>query len=152
MPSRELSRLRKVIQSEGQCVMQGMTHFWVTPYSHNTSCHRRNPSHEKCMIFTSWGSTCYQRRQWRKDNVTTGNVWCTVCCFLGCRSPDVWAVHSCTHRCLLHGTQVPFSSGSPVSQYTSGIHGLGFLTDCFHQVSITLGFSLARSLSCITAA
>lgn len=58
---------------------------------------------------------------------------------LGCWSPDGAALH----HCLLYVILVPFSFRSPVSRYTPWLHGLGFLTDCFHQVSITLGLALS---------
>lgn len=65
----------------------------------------------------------------------------------GSQSSDDCAAHSCSHRCLLHVLQV-----SSVLLWTPWLHGLGFLTDCFHWMSITLDLSLTRGLSFIIEA
>lgn len=58
---------------------------------------------------------------------------------------DIFFVQSCTHHGL-HVIYVPFPHRSPMSCYTAWVHGLDYLRDCFHHVSITLGLSDTLSL------
>ena len=50
--------------------------FQSDPYSHNIFfCHRRNPSHPICMVFTSLGWYTIRKRQWRRRGRTEKPPW-----------------------------------------------------------------------------
>ena len=124
--------------------------FQSDPYSHNIFfCHRRNPSHQICMVFTSPGSIKKDNEEDEEEKKNChDHEYCLIHSLLppGCRSPDVCTAHSCARHCQLHFIQGPFSFCSPVSCRTPRATWFGFPRRLFPAC---VNHSLSDSRPCL---
>lgn len=117
---------------------QSLTHL-SHPYSHNRSCHRKNLSHQKCIVFTSPGSMQYQRRQYRKTTSRPLQTSDIVYCFQHVKG-QTFVLKSASLIAVCFLSYKSYCCSSPVSCY---VHRSNTVWVSLHIVSIECQSRLA---------